>query len=109
MTTEQWILTLLTVHIVGFWVLLFWVIRLRQQVRCLHFCFVGISDWGIDKLKEILDYYWAEHGKEHCPFTDAEKQWSAKVDFFSDLMKRAHVRVSPDNHIHYITEDLRRS
>ena len=108
MTGEHWLLLLVIIHVIGFWILLFWVLRLRRQVRCLHFCFVRISDWGIDKLKEVLDYYWAEYGKQHCPFTDTEELWGAKIDFLGDIMKRARIRVQPDNHIHYATEDLRK-
>src|SRR5262245_58436204 len=104
---HRWLLPLVIAHVVGFWVLLFWVIHLRRQVRCLHFCFFGISDWGIDKLKDVADYYNAEYGREHSPFLDIEKQWERKIDFYLAMIKRAGVRVPPDNHIQYSREDLR--
>jgi hypothetical protein len=79
----------------------------RRQVRCLHFCFFGISDWGIRKLQEVIGYYIEEHGRENSPFLDVEQQWEAKVDYYFSLQKRAFVRVPKDNHVNYIMEDSR--
>jgi hypothetical protein len=107
MNVEHWILVLVSIQVVGFWLLLFWVVRLRRQVRCLHFCFIGISDWGIGKLREVLDYYNMEYGREHSPFLDTEKQWQTRIDYYVDMLRRARVRVPADNHIQYASEDLR--
>jgi hypothetical protein len=45
--SDEWVRALAVIHVVGFWVLLFWVIQLRRQVQCLQLCFVGISGWAI--------------------------------------------------------------
>ena len=96
-------------HVGGFWILLTLLWISRRQVRCLHFCFVGISDWGINKLQEVRDDYIKEHGRDNTPFKllNVEKEWKAKLDFYASLQKRASIRVPKDNHINYIIEDLR--
>ena len=112
MSVERWGLLLIIamgIHVIGFWILLFMYRKSCQQVRCLHYCFVGISDWGISTLKQVRDDYIEEHGRDHTPFAllDVEKEWDKEISFFIDLQKRAGVRVPVDNHIHYFDEDLR--
>jgi hypothetical protein len=101
---EHWLLTIIGIHFLGFWILLFWVVRLRRQVRCLHFCFFGISDWGITNLKEITEYYNENFGPESRPFFDIEEEWKKETKYYFGLIKSARVRVPPDNHIDY--EDI---
>jgi hypothetical protein len=104
---RTWIGLVVWLHVAGFWLLLFLGLMWRRQVRCLHFCFIGISDWGINKLQEVRDYYIEEHGRDNSPFLDIEKEWKAKIDYYAGLQKRASIRVPKDNHIDYIMEDLR--
>jgi hypothetical protein len=92
--SDDWVRALAVIHVVGFWVLLFWVIQLRRQVRCLQFCFVGISDWAIDKLRQVRDDYIADRGRHQTPFTllEVEKEWGEKIKFFLGMLKRVRVR-----------------
>lgn len=101
-----WLLALVIFHVIGFWLLVFAGIHLGRQVRCLHYCFIGISDWGIDKLKEVRDCYIAEHGKDNTPFflLDVEKEWKEEIEFYADLLKRVRLRVPTNNHIRYFLE-----
>jgi hypothetical protein len=92
-------------HVAGFWIMLVMGFIWRRQVRCLHFCFFGISDWGIRKLQEVIGYYIEEHVERTRLFS--MQQWEAKVDYYFSLQKRAFVRVPKDNHVNYIMEDSR--
>jgi hypothetical protein len=67
-----------------------------------------MSDWAIDKVKEIREYYVAESGEEHTPFIllDAEKEWDLQLVSDKDLLRRAGVTVPKDNNFNYIMEDL---
>jgi hypothetical protein len=76
---EWLLLTLLIVHVVGFWLLVFRVIRLRRQIRCLHYCFVSISDWGIESVKEVVNYYIEQDGRDNSPFLDLEENWGNRA------------------------------
>jgi hypothetical protein len=94
-TYRSWISPILWLHALGFWLMLALSLRWKRQVRCLHFCFVGISDWGINKLQEVIGYYIEEHGRGHSPFLDVEDKWREKVDYYFSLQKRAHVYFLP--------------
>jgi hypothetical protein len=101
---EWLLLTLLIVHVVGFWLLVFRVIRLRRQIRCLHYCFVSISDWGIESVKEVVNYYIEQDGRDNSPFLDLEENWGTKIDHYYGMLKRARVHI-PANHYDYVLED----
>jgi hypothetical protein len=103
------LMVVLVGHVIGFWLLLFWIVRLRRQVRCLHYCYVNMSDWGIDRLKAEREDYKRVHGEHLTPFTllNAERDWKIQADTCAAMMKRAGVSVPRDNHFHYVMEDLR--
>lgn len=108
MTLDNWILAVVAGHVFGFWILVFLVFRLRRQVRCLHFCYVGISDWGIERLSQERDDYIRTHGQQFTPFTllHVERDWKVKADYYGLMQIRAGVRVPKDNHINFVMEDL---
>lgn len=108
MSGDVWI-GLIVGHVLGFWALVFYVFRLRRQVRCLHYCFIGISDWGIDRLDQATEYYIREHGHHNTPYIllNAHADWDQKSKYYINLTLDAGVRVPKDNHIHYVIEGLR--
>lgn len=55
-------------HILGFWVLVYYVVRLRKRLRCLGYCYISIGDWGINKANEAKEYYIDLHGAHVTPF-----------------------------------------
>jgi hypothetical protein len=93
-------------HIVGFWFLLYiWT----KQVRCLHYCFVGISDWGTDTPRQVVASWGDNYGRKNVPshWLNIEEEWKEEVDFYTSRQRRAHVFVPKNNYIKYIMEDLR--
>jgi hypothetical protein len=107
MIGQNWIIAIIAVESIGLVLFMLRVLKLRRQVRCLHFCFFKISDWGINKLDKVIEYYNEEYGAQHCPFLDYKKEWDAKVDYLFAMIKRAGIHVPADNYIQYSAEDLR--
>jgi hypothetical protein len=83
--------------------LIYWTVRLRRQVRCLHYCLVGISDWGIEKLDEVKNAYVVDQGEENLlsVLRDANQEWQTKITQFSRQMRKTGVSVSVYNHVDY--------
>ena len=112
MNSDQWFLAIEVVilfHVAGFWIVLVWAFRLKRQVRCLHYCFTRMSDWGIDKLIEARDVYIEEHGPDNTPYplVFVTYSWTKELQACLKLMKKAGVRISNYNTSHPI-EDLSR-
>lgn len=97
MDAGHWVLIVVTLA------LAYWTVRLRRQVRCLHYCFVGISDWGIEKLDEVKTAYVVDQGEKNLlsVLRDASQEWQAKITHFSRLIKEAGVSVSAYNHVDF--------
>jgi hypothetical protein len=106
--TNRWLVIPLLAQVAGFWYVLLRNFKFGRQVRCLHFCYCGISDWAIQKVTSVRDNYIEDHGHEFTPFEllDAEEEWQKLLKHHLDLQRRAGVRVPRDNHINYIMEDL---
>jgi hypothetical protein len=51
-----------------------------------------MSDWGIENVKEVVNYYIEQDGRDNSPFLDLEKQWETKIDHYLGMLKRARVR-----------------
>ena len=83
--------------------LIYWTVRLRRQVRCLHYCFVGISDWGIEKLDEVKTAYIVDQGEKNLlsVLRDANQEWQTESSQFSRQIRETGVSVSPYNHVDY--------
>lgn len=83
--------------------LIYWTVRLRRQIRCLHYCFVGISDWSIEKLDEVKTGYVVDQGEKNLlsVLQDANQEWQAKITQFSRQIRETGVNVSAYNHVDY--------
>ena len=73
--------------------------RADEQLRCLYYCFMEISDWGIGRVKEIRDGYVSEHGRGLAPTSllEIEEEWGKEIDALLSLLKRVRFR-PPANH-----------
>ena len=77
-----------------FIVLLLLVYRLWKQIRCLKYCYVEISDWGVDTLEDIRAHYSETDGETgvYRPLRNYGEAWNAKNDELKRMMKRAGLR-----------------
>ena len=74
--------------------------RKERQIRCLHYCFVTISDWAIRRLKETRDDYVREHGRGNTPnyLLNVERDWEAEIDVLMNMMRKVGIDLSKDHH-----------
>ena len=91
MCLEPWQAVLLMVALVLEFFLLF---RLWKQIRCLKFCYVEISDWGVDKLEDVRAHYIQKEGEERIyrPLKHYSESWNGKNEELKSTMRRAGLR-----------------
>lgn len=106
--TEQQVLWLAGAHILGFWALAFYVVRLRKRLRCLGYCYIDLGDWGIGRLIEAKDYYIDVHGEHVTPFIllEAEDQFQHKLAYHRQMFSAVGQQPPGRREQNYITEDL---
>lgn len=68
----------LTVVILG---LVWYIVRLRRQLRALGYCYLSLGDWALKQLVSARESNEFQFGKEHTPFVllDAEKNFQAEL------------------------------
>jgi hypothetical protein len=56
--------------------------RKERQIRCLYYCFVEISDWGLRQLKTARDDMIEERGRGGTPdyLLNVERDWGVQVE-----------------------------
>jgi hypothetical protein len=95
-------------HVAGFWLLLFYVFRLKKRLRCLGYCYIDIGDWGMGRVLEAKDYYISQHGEHVTPFLllEAEDQFRKKLAYHRQLFAATGQKPPGTREMHYPVEDL---
>jgi len=105
---DQYVLILAGVHVVGFWLLVWYVFRLRRRLRCLGFCYISLGDWGINRLIEAKDYYIDVHGQHVTPFIllEAEQQFQYQLENHRRYFKEVGLEPPGQRELNYPLETM---
>ncbi len=106
--TERQIMSVIAGHIFGFWVLVWYALRLRKRLRCLGYCYIHISDWGIGRLNELKEMHIHNHSVDNTPFLllDADRDWAACIEYHRGLFREVGLAPPGRRELNYIGETL---
>lgn len=107
MNGEQ-IAWLLGAHVVGFWILVLYVFRLRKRLRCLGYCYIGLGDWGIKKANDARDYYIDKHGEHLTPFIllRADEEFENLLQNHRRMFSKVGLSPPGQRELNYVLEGL---
>ena len=93
MYVSQWILLAAGVVVLGLTLALAHIVDQRRRLECLRWCYLDLSDWTFNRVRDARDQCVELGGEENIPYALVEvvEECEAMTEHHLQVMKRARV------------------